>query len=148
MILESAEDTRQLGYVCAGSSKAGDRIAVTGPLGSGKTTFVQGFLCALGVDAYVKSPTYALYHYYAGEVDIYHFDFYRLESRDVPFIGFEEIYNDHDTIILAEWPEKIPEYTRDWLWISLDYFKLYKRTSRIHTINTQRYGQRFKDVLL
>ena len=55
----------------------GDVVAVSGELGSGKTTFVRGACRALGVTAPVTSPTYTIGHRYEGHPDVSHLDLYR-----------------------------------------------------------------------
>ena len=66
----------------------------------------------LGQDISVTSPTYTYYNRYES---IYHFDLYRLKNYDEFFaIGGEDILDNHDWIILIEWPELImPHYTAD-----------------------------------
>lgn len=102
-------------------------FALTGDLGSGKTTFVQGFLRALGVRKKITSPTFVLVKRYAtGHMQYahcYHVDAYRLKSpRDLEILGFEEILSDPQNIVLIEWAEKIkkllPENTT---WIKFDH---------------------------
>jgi tRNA threonylcarbamoyladenosine biosynthesis protein TsaE len=86
-------------------------VACHGPLGAGKTTFVQGFAAGLGVgpDAYVRSPTFALVHVYHGCLPLYHFDFYRLSlASEVQGIGFED-YSEASGVMIIEWAEKFPE---------------------------------------
>jgi len=82
-------------------------IALDGPLGAGKTTFVRHLLRALGVAGRIKSPTYAVLEPY--EVDgrtVSHFDFYRFaDAREWDDAGFREIFA-APGLKLAEWPDK------------------------------------------
>ena len=88
--------------------KPKDIICLRGNLGAGKTTFCQFLIKSiLGKDIEVTSPTFNLLHVYDGkEFSIWHFDLYRLKSREEIYeIGIEEALIDGVTII--EWPEII-----------------------------------------
>ncbi len=82
-------------------------IALDGPLGAGKTTFVRHLLRALGVQGRIKSPTFAVMEPY--EVDgraISHFDFYRFaDPREWDDAGFRDTFA-ASGLKLAEWPDK------------------------------------------
>ena len=81
-------------------------IALHGPLGAGKTTFVRHLLRALGVTGRIKSPTYAVLEpYTVGSLQIAHFDFYRFsDPRELVDAGFRELFA-APGLKLAEWPE-------------------------------------------
>jgi tRNA threonylcarbamoyladenosine biosynthesis protein TsaE len=82
-------------------------IALHGPLGAGKTTFVRHLLRALGVTGRIKSPTYAVLepHELPG-LAISHFDFYRFaDPREWADAGFRDLFA-QPGLKLAEWPEK------------------------------------------
>jgi tRNA threonylcarbamoyladenosine biosynthesis protein TsaE len=90
----------------------GDVIALTGALGAGKTTFVQGLAEGLEVPAsrHVASPTFALANEHPGRIDFVHVDFYRIRSSaELPELGLEEAFERAATAI--EWAERFP----DWL---------------------------------
>jgi tRNA threonylcarbamoyladenosine biosynthesis protein TsaE len=64
----SAEETRAFAAALAAVARAGDRIALLGPLGAGKTQFAKGFAAGLGVTDVVNSPSFTLMAEYAGAV--------------------------------------------------------------------------------
>lgn len=101
-------------------------IALTGDLGAGKTTFMQGFAEAFGITQRLVSPTFILMRRYelTGGM-LYHLDMYRLEENDkgeIENLGLSEIWSDPKNIVVIEWAEKIkgllPE---DTIWISFEY---------------------------
>src|SRR5438552_1138220 len=75
----TAEDTRAVGEALGSVLSAGDLVSLTGDLGAGKTTFIQGAARALGVHQPVLSPTFTLVREYRGRVPVVHLDVYRLE---------------------------------------------------------------------
>ena len=82
----------------------GDVVAVSGELGSGKTTFVRGACRALGVTQPVTSPTYTIGHRYEGRVPVAHLDLYRSAGVTVEEAADLEPYFD-GTICFVEWPD-------------------------------------------
>ncbi len=103
----SEKETIDLGIDLAGQLKHGDVVALFGDLGSGKTRFVQGICKGLGVREHTASPTFTIVNEYAvNAINIYHFDFYRINSlQEIREIGFDEYVNS-DGICLIEWAEK------------------------------------------
>ena len=103
----SVEATHEFAAQLVQHLHPGEVMALFGDLGSGKTTFTQGFAKACGVTGPVTSPTFTIMHIYRGQQwPIYHFDFYRLQSvAEAQALGCEE-YFDGDGITLVEWPER------------------------------------------
>lgn len=93
-------------------------VALSGSLGSGKTTFAQGFMKGLGVRVKIQSPTFIILKKFAIPSKtksqfhtVFHIDAYRLKrAEEARPIGFKEIIGDQNNIILLEWPEKIKKF--------------------------------------
>jgi tRNA threonylcarbamoyladenosine biosynthesis protein TsaE len=84
--------------------RPGDAVAVSGELGSGKTTLVRGACRALGVEGRVTSPTYTLAHRYGLEPSVSHLDLYRVDGlSDADWAALAPYFE--DAIVFVEWPE-------------------------------------------
>lgn len=90
--------------------RPGDVIALNGPLGAGKTRFVQGLATALGCEhEFVASPTFVLVHEYVGRLPLYHVDAYRLRDADeFRELGGDELANSGG-VLCVEWADRIAE---------------------------------------
>jgi len=109
LISNSVNETKALGEKLAKLLKPGDNIALTGNLGSGKTTFTKGLARGLKIEKpeYVNSPSFVLMKEYKGRANLYHFDLYRLDSlEDIEYIGMQE-YLDGDGIVVIEWADRM-----------------------------------------
>lgn len=95
-------------------------VALYGDLGAGKTVFVRGMASILSPDAHVKSPTYTIVNEYDGEIPLYHFDMYRIESEDDLYsIGFDDYLARGVAVI--EWSENIPyALPREYFRVTID----------------------------
>jgi tRNA threonylcarbamoyladenosine biosynthesis protein TsaE len=106
---ETAEETREVGEELAELLAAGDAVVLTGELGAGKTTFVQGIARGLGVREHVASPTFTLVREYAGRLDVAHVDVYRLDRvQDVVDLGLDEL-GDGRSVLLVEWGDAVED---------------------------------------
>lgn len=101
----------QLASQLAAMSRVGDVLTLTGDLGAGKTTFARAFIAALpgGKGIEVTSPTFTLLQTYSlRDVEVWHYDLYRLEMEDELYeLGFEDAFL--QAITLIEWPERAGE---------------------------------------
>jgi len=71
----SSKDTEKIAANFATSLPEGSIIALIGPLGSGKTFFVQHAARALGAKGYISSPSFKILNQYDAQIPIFHFDF-------------------------------------------------------------------------
>jgi len=100
-------------------------IALSGNLGSGKTSFTKAFLRALGVKETVASPTFVLSREYAlkrgRHSKAYHMDIYRLASKETHVLELKKIFKEKNAIVLIEWAEKIKKLIpKNAIWV---YFR-------------------------
>lgn len=100
--------TDRLAEALAPRLAPGDVLLLSGPLGAGKTRFVQGLARALGCrDAFVNSPTFSIVQEYDGRCPVYHVDAYRLRDSDEFLeLGGEELL-ESGGVTCIEWPERI-----------------------------------------
>lgn len=107
---ESPEKMEALGSAAAAVVTRGSVIALVGGLGAGKTHWTKGFVAGLGSAAEVTSPTFGLVHEYSGgKLEVFHFDFYRLDAaEELIALGWDE-YLEADGVIIAEWGDKFPQ---------------------------------------
>lgn len=111
-----------------GPDKHAKVLALTGNLGAGKTTFIQGFIKALGIRTRVTSPTFLIFRPYSLPKKSHwfrfaiHADLYRIRSfAELKSLGFKKILERPRNIVLIEWAEKIKKYLpRKTLWINLN----------------------------
>lgn len=104
----SFEETRALAGALARVAQPGDRIALLGPLGAGKTQFAKGFAAGLGVSAVVNSPSFTLMAEYEGRLPLFHQDLYRLNDADEVFGGGLVDERQEEGVTLIEWGERLP----------------------------------------
>jgi tRNA threonylcarbamoyladenosine biosynthesis protein TsaE len=103
----SAAHTAALGRALGGLLEEGDVVSLSGDLGAGKTTFVQGAAAALSVTEPVLSPTFTLVRTYAGRIPVHHVDVYRLRAiQDVLDLGWDELL-EGGGVVLVEWGDVI-----------------------------------------
>jgi len=113
----SEEATEALGRRIGARLRAGDCVALVGPLGAGKTALARGIAQGAGASGYMASPSFVLIREYTGPVRVFHVDLYRVERRDeIDTLGLEDLF-EAEGIVLIEWADRAPwvlpgEYVR------------------------------------
>lgn len=109
-ISHSENETKQIAAGLAKNTKS-NIFALIGELGTGKTTFVQGFAQGLNIKEKIISPTFVLIRQHQipkSSKILYHIDLYRLENtKDILYLGIKEILENPRNIVFIEWAEKI-----------------------------------------
>ncbi len=107
-------------------------IALSGELGSGKTTFIQGIARGLGITGRILSPSFVLLRIHRSDVSLYHIDLYRIKSREEVNFNIEEYIADSASVICIEWPEIVKKLLPS----DTIYIKMNTLESGIHTLTS------------
>ena len=118
----SPEETRGLGFAVGEKAQAGDVYLLSGPLGAGKTCFTQGLARGLGVEGYVRSPTFVLMTRHTGRLTLHHIDLYRIGSPEEAWdLGLDEQLFGAGVCVI-EWAERAEDLLpEDALWLEFNY---------------------------
>ena len=105
----TAADLQEIGERLGRLLAVGDVIGLIGPLGAGKTTFVQGLANGMGVrNRHVASPTFALVNEHPGPVPLVHADLYRIDdARELEELGLAEAFD--RAAVAIEWLDRYPD---------------------------------------
>jgi len=135
VFVENLSETINLGRKLAQELNPQSIVLLKGPIGAGKTSFVQGIAKGLSISEDITSPTFALSHHYnSGKIPLIHLDLYRLENRMMAkefFIEEEEEAKQNQAIIVIEWPELIQPIIDNFWKIEINYAKSYGRNYKI-----------------
>ncbi len=145
-ISHSVNETINFAMSLASKVGVGDIIVLNGDLGSGKTKFTEGFLKYFGLDSEVSSPTFTIVNQYnANNLNIYHFDVYRLSSSDEFYcIGGEEYFS--SGLCIIEWGNLISDcLPKEYIEISFDKMNE-NENYRLITVNT--FGNKYDKIFL
>ena len=131
-IIHSEGEMLEVGRLVASQVSPGSVLALSGDLGAGKTTFVQGLAQGLGIDVPIQSPTFVYLNCYEGRLPLFHFDLYRMKGADDFFaLGFDE-YFEVGGVCAIEWPERILSRLPENVWfLSFSYHENGRKLSFI-----------------
>ena len=127
MFIENLKGTLSLGEKLSKELNPESIVLLQGPIGAGKTSFVQGIAKGLSISEDITSPTFALsHHYYSGKIPLIHLDLYRLEnisSAKEVFYSEEEEALQKKAILVIEWPELVEPLIQNFWKIEISYAK-------------------------
>ena len=135
MFIENFTETINLGKKFAQGLNPQSIVLLQGPIGAGKTSFVQGIAKELSISEDITSPTFALSHHYnSGKIPLIHMDLYRLDNSSMAkelYLAEEEEANQNKAILVIEWPELIQPIIDNYWKIEISYAKNYGRNYKI-----------------
>ena len=107
---QTAAAAANLGQAC----KGGEVIVLSSDLGGGKTTFVKGLARGMGSRDMVRSPSFTIGNRYdAGNLSLYHYDFYRLDDPGILQAELAEVLDDPGVVVAVEWADVITSVLPD-----------------------------------
>ena len=125
MFVENLKETLELGEKLSKKLNPQSIVLLQGPIGAGKTSFVQGIAKGLSISEDITSPTFALSHHYdSGKIPLFHLDLYRLENISSArefFFSEEEEASKSKAILVIEWPELIEPLIDNFWKIKISY---------------------------
>jgi len=135
VFVQNLKETLNLGEKFSQKLNPQSIVLLQGPIGAGKTSFVQGIAKGLAISEDITSPTFALsHHYISGKIPLIHLDLYRLKNissaKDV-FFSEEEEALQSKAILVIEWPELIEPLIENYWKIEISYAKNYGRNYKI-----------------
>lgn len=100
----SLENTAKLAASLGARLRGGEVIELVSDLGGGKTAFVRGLAAGMGSSDKVRSPSFTISNVYAaGDLTLYHFDFYRLNDAGIVANELAEVVDDPKAVVAVEW---------------------------------------------
>lgn len=110
IIIRDENETKKFGIDLAQDLEPGAVIALTGDLGTGKTTLTKSIAAGLGIDDVITSPTFNIVkEYRSGRLPLFHFDVYRIgDVEEMYELGYEEYFYGEGVCII-EWADLIED---------------------------------------
>jgi len=144
LICKNENETREFAKNLASILKKGDVIVLSGELGAGKTKFVEGILEHFNLQDEISSPTFTIVNEYRNdEINIYHFDLYRLSDiYEFENIGGEEYFN--KGICIFEWGELIEDILPN-NYIKIKFERI-GNEDNYRKLNIETFGEKYKNI--
>lgn len=145
IVSSNLNDTLSFGKKLASKLSNGDVVVLSGELGSGKTKLTEGILSYFNLENEISSPTFTIVNeYIKNDINIYHFDVYRLEdSSEFYEIGGDEYFD--KGICVVEWGEIIQDaLPKDYIHIQ---FERDENNENLRVLNITSYGEKYDDIL-
>lgn len=137
--LNDIEKTEKFGIWLGKNLKPGDVICLNGELGAGKTTLTKSIAKGMGIEDYITSPTFNIINEYYGDLNLYHFDTYRLENvEEISYLGFDEYFYGQGVCVI-EWADRISDFLPE------EYLEINLNMDREASIIA--HGNRFEQIL-
>lgn len=113
-VLDSVEETIELGRRLGSQLKEPVIIKLEGEMGAGKTHFTKGLALGMGIDDDVTSPTFSILNIYTGgSMPLYHIDAYRLKTIEEALdAGLGEVFAG-DGVVVLEWGDILEPFFED-----------------------------------
>ena len=135
MFVKNLTETLDLGMKISQKLNPQSIVLLNGPIGAGKTSFVQGIAKGLSISEDITSPTFALSHHYkSGKIPLIHIDLYRITNISAArefFYSEEEEALQIQAILVIEWPELIEPLIENFWKVDIRYAKNYGRNYEI-----------------
>lgn len=147
MLLRTLRDTDRLARRVAATLRGGEVLALTGPLGAGKTTFTQYLAKALGVTQPVRSPTFIVLQTFSTKgkarnrrLLLCHLDAYRVRTgRELEALGLHDYLGQPHVVTVVEWAENVaavlPPHTH---WLQFAYHRSAGEQRRVSSVTLPR----------
>ncbi len=102
------KETHRFGSLLGECLAGGETIALTGQLGSGKTTLAGGILQGVGIDGPYRSPSFTLVREYSARLTVFHVDLYRLDAQSVAEDLDWDLMLSNEAVTVIEWADRAP----------------------------------------
>jgi len=113
--ITSSDEMMEFGAKLGAQLRGGECIILTGDVGAGKTVLTKGLARGLAVDDDVQSPTFTISRVYKGrdELELAHYDFYRLSEPGIMKDELREVLSDSQVITVVEWADIVENVVPD-----------------------------------